>query len=268
MNKKVNFSLVIAVLYILVVWVGNYLIEYKIRAVNTDCGDSRLSDKCTCKNGNVYLSYNFAPCGTNTPMKGNYCTKDSDCEGRQWAINTGCCNTSVNQCRTHLMLIGSDKIIYKCDPNERKCKKNSDCNEGEFCNLVTDNFRPDKPKTGACTPLGMAFHITGDEKKTFIQSDYRLMWLGAENWCKAQGKRLISYDTLHKLFNCDKEKRTCDWQLTSRIPWISNDHDWGRGWTQESYSSDEAWDFHIDYKKQKVYFGTAARMNESNAICE
>ena len=37
---------------------------------------------------------------------------------------------------------------------KESAKKNSDCNEGEFCNLITDGVRPDRPKTGACTPLG------------------------------------------------------------------------------------------------------------------
>ena len=120
---SLNYSFLTALLFFAVVWVGNYLIEYKIRVVNTDCNNSESIDGCICENGNIYLSYNTDPCGTDTPMKGDYCTKDSDCEGRLWAINTGCCDLSVNQCRTFLMLTDSGKITYKCDPNERKCKK-------------------------------------------------------------------------------------------------------------------------------------------------
>ena len=140
---------------------------------------------CTvCSNGNVYLSYMDDPCGTDTPMNQlpceEYCNCTEDC-----GYFDKCCNSDTNTCQTLLAMHDQGQCIEGATP----CVSNNDCGENEFCNIVSITLG--NPDTGTCLPIGdvREYNYNGE---TFWGIPYQLEWWGAENWCKALGKRMVT----------------------------------------------------------------------------
>ena len=212
---------------------------------NGACVEPTDEDVGICGNGNVYLSYMSDPCATETPMTGRTCTSDNDCEGGSWTDNTGCCDTTLNKCKAWIYHKDDNgEEIFTCPKeNNRSCKKNSDCNGEEFCNLVSTKWNCEKPDTGTCTPIGISTPYTyiNETNKTFWAGSDNLTWWAAENWCKAQGKTLVSYATVNGLFDCDKGSGSCNWD-TNTTHW-KNDNilPYYYYWTSESSDSCNAW---------------------------
>lgn len=149
---------------------------------------------CTvCANGNVYLSYMDDPCGTDTPMNQKECEVGSDClEGTG---SETCCVDG--KCRAGISPFNED--LYVCPPVDKKsCKSNKDCESGEFCNVMYSTWDDDLPTVGTCTDIGEKDVDYVDAEIDGLgmvrRSNAWLTWFAAENWCKAQGKNLISVE--------------------------------------------------------------------------
>ena len=122
---------------------------------NEDMGMGEVNsiDVGVCHNGNVYLSYNSNPCGTETNVTG--CQKNSDC-------------------------------------TNAKDESNHDCGEhGCYCNLYASKDTLSVPDIGVCKAIGgsTSYHYNDID---FVQSKAFLQYWAAENWCKAQNKKMIS----------------------------------------------------------------------------
>ena len=228
-------------------------------------------DVGVCENGNVYLSYMSDPCATETPMAGRTCTSDIDCDGADdpLAINTGCCDTTLNKCKawTHHYDKSKDKNIFMCPEDNKACKKNSDCESGEFCNIIATGWDCEKPDTGTCAPIGEVNTHTylNGTNKTFWTSPNNIQWWGGENWCKAQGKTLISYTTLQDLFECNRNAQNCNWgKFTNASNWQDGESLSDLYWTSESYSSCNAGYLTVRGSR----FWGYSRKQSSNALCE
>lgn len=143
---------------------------------------------CTvCANGNVYLSYMDDPCGTETPM-------NQQCENTE---------DSYNRCRSRPCYDEETDFSYPwywtndlsliCQSTGTPCKSNADCVKGqEFCNLISSIGKYGKPNVGSCAPLGNSEAIVYKDIE-FLKSENKFTWWGAENWCSAQEKTLVSY---------------------------------------------------------------------------
>jgi len=123
---------------------------------------------------NAYLSYKDDPCGTATPL-------DTSCRTDCYCCNSGTCASWE----------WDKKEQVVCNRDLPTCTSNSDCSDGEYCNLnsTIKNQGNAVPNIGTCLPIG--------EKTTheynnngFVASVNRMSWWAAENWCKAQGLEL------------------------------------------------------------------------------
>jgi hypothetical protein len=89
-----------------------------------------------------------------------------------------------------------------------------------------------------------------------------MSWWAADNWCKAHDMKLVSYNTAHNLFDCDKDNYSCTWsKFTTSGNW-SNGTLPGYYWIAESYDSCFAW-----YVGDK-YFSNAGHNGYFFALCE
>ena len=153
--------------------------------------ERNTDNSCTiCKNKNVYLSYMDDPCGTETPMNQQECEVGSDCWWGQGG-DTCCVN---GKCRAGVYNANDD--LFVCPEIDKiACKSNADCKVGEFCNITSTECN-DMPSLGTCTTLGE--YVEPEEEIIGLGkvrgSTITLSWWGAENWCKAQGLRLISIE--------------------------------------------------------------------------
>ncbi len=182
-------------------------------------GITRNTDNsCTvCENGNVYLSYNDDPCGTETPMNTQSCTTGSDCwEG---IGDASCCDTTTHTCKagTYYYDEDSGNVGYRCvEADNKQCTKNSDCASGEFCNLTSSELDCYKPNTGTCEAISSSDYT--DATVTGLGSVRRskdtMTWWAAENWCKAQGKSLIDVSKF-KVYKTTDENTAASGLLTS-----------------------------------------------------
>ena len=150
------------------------------------------ADVGVCENGNVYLSYNAYPCGTETTMNAQKCERGSDC----WDPpgDASCCDTATHTCKTGTYY--SDEYSrnegFRCvEADNKQCTKNSDCASGEFCHLASAEWDCYKPDTGTCEPIGDYTDATVTGLGSVRRSNGHMEWWAAENWCKAQGKSLI-----------------------------------------------------------------------------
>lgn len=160
-------------------------------------------DVGVCENGNVYLSYMDYPCNIDTPMAGKNCDNDSQClYGDSPSMsNTGCCDTNTHRCKAGIL---NGITTYACPiGSSRSCKKNSDCKNGEFCNITKEiientDYTQYAPNTGSCTPLdtGTPSTAAGNFATGQFLIGPSLTWWGAENWCKAHGRDVVSLSDL------------------------------------------------------------------------
>ena len=166
-----------------------------IRYINADCTEITFNpDLSTNDNvdvGNceapdtIYLSYNTDPC-TTTINQDASCTKNEDCGNPNWGA---CCVDG--KCRA-----GSGSS--HCENLQGKCVKNSDCENGYFCNVMSGTSLPQQ---GSCVPLTTAIprpasDITIAEidykAKKFIMYNNAISYWGAQNWCAAHGMRMAT----------------------------------------------------------------------------
>lgn len=229
------------------------------------CVETTDVDVGVCDNGNVYLSYMDDPCATYTPMAGKDCTSDSDCKGHD--PNTGCCDTTLNKCKSWMNTSDYNEDYICPTENNRACKKNSDCHSGEFCNLVSTEDDYNKPDTGTCTAIGEinTYTYINGTNKTFTVSLNRLTWWGAENWCQAQGKSLVSYITLHNLFECERNTWSCKWdKFYDEANWQDGKNLISNYWGAENYDSRLASALLPVYN----FFSYAPHSHFAHALCE
>lgn len=83
-----------------------------------------------------------------------------------------------------------------CQYTVSGCASNDDCESNEYCKLEGDDedyeARDCYPATGTCTPLGGSSSANIVGIGTVLKSADSINWWSANNWCKAQGKNLIS----------------------------------------------------------------------------
>ena len=134
-----------------------------------------------CENGNIYFSFEEDPCGTETPMY------QDKCEEECW--NCPCEIVDHNRCFAYYW---DKNNQLTCLPSATPCKSNNDCEPDEYCNLVSvDTGASAPPNLGACAPLGEAKTISYNGIQ-FLKSENKGTWWGAENWCRAQGKKMAT----------------------------------------------------------------------------
>ncbi len=113
---------------------------------------------CTvCANGNVYLSYEQDPCGTETHLDGN-CISNRDCN--DWCVENG-----YEKCFCHLdarIIDGPPPVILPDRPDKGVC-------------MSADEYEDEITNT-----LGLVRRNTQE-----------ITWWAADNWCKAHGMNLL-----------------------------------------------------------------------------
>ncbi len=90
-----------------------------------------------------------------------------------------------------------------CSSTIKGCSSNSDCDTpNEFCSVDTNNWSCSGPLgIGQCTPVGIVNTVSGKtgnaaQYNGYIYSSIKMNWWSANNWCEAQGKRLVSLSDL------------------------------------------------------------------------
>jgi len=152
-------------------------------------------------------------------MNQHTCDSDADCPNGDVIAGVGCCDEMTHTCKAGFY----DKTrTYICPSTESKvCRSNNDCQQGEeFCNIIATNFdevvssgmvcdiaygdcSQGERSTyvlasaiGTCTPIGAYTESKANSKLTQLlgktrKSEFYLSWWAAENWCSAQGMRLL-----------------------------------------------------------------------------
>lgn len=81
-----------------------------------------------------------------------------------------------------------------------ECKKNSDCEVGEFCKIIAKTGNNSTPGSSTCEPIGTGTFLPTEDsmlagksipKGTFLKAPWGLSWWSAKNWCQAQGRQLV-----------------------------------------------------------------------------
>lgn len=198
-----------------------FVFETEMYGTGSGSAGGEREDSGICENGSVYLSHEDNPC-VEIKMNKTTCKSDSDCTRYRatCCIDAQCVSGEVDQSMNQV----------KCEPND-SCVKNTDCENGEYCNLTGSHcFRP---HTGTCAAISGKRYLMVNGK-IFRQSQNGMQWWAAENWCKAQGMRLITLSDI----GCDAEYGTCRSEALSalRAAGIS-----GNLWTGTTATSCYAW---------------------------
>ena len=127
----------------------------------------------------------------------SYCKTDKDCDAYTQICENGQC---INRCPTGSYMSGTGY----CVPISHGCVSNADCDESEYCDITSSLFRCTAPDTGECKPIEYRYNVCeGDNQyesqindRTMRVSNNTMSWWSADNWCKAQGLRLISLGDL------------------------------------------------------------------------
>ena len=156
-------------------------------------GSGEGFDSGICENGNPYLSFmeGFGDDPCKTQLSGVSCSSDEDCTDQYGT--EGCCHSEKKVCIAR-DIYDSDTDTYSCP--QFNCIKNSDCANGEFCNLKSHmTEEPLAPAYGTCQSIGEVKEaVFEDSGETYYYSiDLDLSWWGAENWCKAQGLSMTEF---------------------------------------------------------------------------
>ena len=174
------------------------------------CTDGKCISKCAlgeyCVQGSSYLDYACASLACNT---------NDDC-------STGCCSNEV--------CISVSAETCQSSETPKGCTNNSQCDTGEYC-VITSNSCS-SISSGICTPLRTVYTVSGKTGNAatyngWMYSDNKMTWWSATNWCKAQGKRLVSLSDLG---------------ITGGYPCIESDCI-GADWTalKEAFKSNNYW---------------------------
>ena len=145
-------------------------------------------------------------------------------------------------------------IVEICSPEKIKgCTNNSQCDAGEYC-AITAADSCTSITGGACTPLGTVNTVSGKtgNAATYNGITYNngyINWWRATNWCKAQGKRLVS---LSDLGITRPSGSSCSGNECVGADWDTLKEAFGSSnyWTNDSYSSCLA--FFVSSKYQGV----------------
>ena len=109
--------------------------------------------------------------------------------------NDTCCDLTTHKCRA--AVYNWDEDEYLCPPlANAHCKKNSDCATNEFCLVMHNGFDCQKPNVGTCMDVNSIGYTDSSSSipgigKVVRRSNSPLTWWSAENWCKAQGMKLV-----------------------------------------------------------------------------
>ncbi len=172
---------------------------------------------CMCDKNNTVTPFDkvAACCGEGeTPYcsgkdeNGN-CTNTDCCSGtvypgKGWNGGSLCCNEGSEPycfsrdeqgnctgrgCCSGMLLNGP--TVARCfgNTNYGECKENTDCAQGEFCKIISEN--DSSPVGGECTPVGVGTNLQIPGLVNIIKGPENVTWWSANNWCKAQGKSLI-----------------------------------------------------------------------------
>jgi len=153
-------------------------------------------------------------------------------KGIDWFVQSCCDHEPDNYTNSR------GEVFKVCWNEETECKTNEQCAEiygdGYFCNVKDDTEVGCLPNGGKCEPIGSGetANIVG-LGEVLKSDDHNMTWWAADNWCKAQGKSLISI-----------EKFGCYYSGTNDLMTENNDQwgycckgngaeckDWGNYWT-------------------------------------
>ncbi len=189
------------------------VIDEKISfAVEEKVGEVVVGEDTTCAEGENAVTFAFKNTLDGEGATGGEEPEPSDpaCEGVECPAGTSCsngrclCPTGQEVCGETCCPEGqacSYNLEEGCVPVTGECATNADCDEGEYCDI----FSP--PGTGmgcmvfaegTCLPLGDKEEIVINGLGVLSKrSDSSILyWWSANNWCQAQGKRLISLSDL------------------------------------------------------------------------
>ena len=181
-------------------------------AVEEKVGEVVVGEDTTCAEGENAVTFAFKNTLDGEGTTGGEEPEPSDpaCEGVECPAGTSCsngrclCPTGQEVCGQTCCPEGqacSYNLEEGCVPVTGECATNADCDEGEYCDI----FSP--PGTGmgcmvfaegTCLPLGDKEEIVINGLGVLSKrSDSSILyWWSANNWCQAQGKRLISLSDL------------------------------------------------------------------------
>ena len=202
-----------------------------------------------------------APCCSN-----NACVVNTCSEGSEWyqygPSDYGC--KDINNTITS----------GTCSSTIKGCSSNSDCDTpNEFC-FVDHNWSCSEPLSiGQCTPVGIVntvFGKTGNaaQYNGYIYSSIKMNWWSANNWCEAQGKRLVSLSDLGIIGGY--EGGWCTLNTCQGADWDALYDAFGHEywWTTERRDSDSCEVFYIETTTSyQAPVQTTSILGEQSSLC-
>lgn len=149
------------------------------------------------------------------------CVSDTDCAERTDGKNS--CDSDRNVC---------------VENNNQRCLSNADCDERYFCRVSPTMY----PGGGICTPgLGSGLNIQG-----LVYAPSPMNWESSNNWCQAQNKKLVGFETLSRILTAQTGKTiTVDENYSEGFgeryfenTFVGISHD---VWIDKKYDSDRAY---------------------------
>ena len=86
------------------------------------------------------------------------------------------------------------------------CRSNSDCAAGQYCSIGPNDCKDGT--SGACKELGERIEFE-NYNLLYSSGNSDMNWMSAGNWCQANGKKLVSVDTLVKIAG----RPTSEWHI-------------------------------------------------------
>lgn len=129
-------------------------------------------------------------CDTDWTMNGNVCVP---------ATEAGCAQEGMYWCSFAQVCVANEQECFGLCAEGRLCPLDAQtyvcCAENEYCRL--DSNTCDGPIYGTCSEitLGTPTNLVG-LGDVVMGEDLNLSWGAADNWCKAQGMRLITVEEL------------------------------------------------------------------------
>ena len=181
-----------------------------------------------------------------------YSDSDTDCATAACTTGTYCGSGATKECcATDEVCTTSGDVAGTCvaKGGNIACTTNASCNDStkyckltgtwqDYCAVITG---------GTCETLDDGTETTYTDPadttktKTFLVSSGDMSWWAADNWCKAHGRKLVSYNTVNRLFGCDNDEWSCTWSKFTTSSYWSNGTLPDYYWTAESSNSCSAW---------------------------
>lgn len=173
------------------------------------CTDSKCISKCAlgeyCIGGGKCSG--VPTCNTNDDCVG--CCVNGTCTTPSPYDEANCQSPGKWQQDIHTENYGcfdnNGHVVGTCSPEKIKsCTHNGQCDTGEYCHINANNMCSEI-STGTCTSLGTVHTVSGKTGTAALYNgmiyttdmvDGGMTWWSATNWCKAQGKRLVSLSDL------------------------------------------------------------------------